>query len=388
MHRGMSASPEAVALRAQGSGGPDSGFVSWLRTLNQLDGSDLHVKVGSPPMVRLGSVLRRLDAPPVTPELAEDLAWMLVPEKRRTILDLDGAVDFAHSEPGVGRYRGNIFRQRGSLTMVFRRLQIGGQTFGELGLPQTVRTLAEENRGLVLVTGPTGSGKTTTLAAMVQHISQTKPVHVVTIEDPIEVLFEDGVASVNQREVGEDCTSFLQAIRSAMRQDPDVILIGEMRDTETVQAAMQAAETGHLVLSTLHTLDAAETVNRVVDFFPPHQQQQIRFALSSTLRGIVCQRLVPSVNGGRVPSLEILVNTGRVAQRIQDPAITMEIGEVIAEGEYYGMCTFDQSLVRLVAEGRVSPEQAMEAASNPHDLELMLKQSGVIDPSVTLERGR
>jgi twitching motility protein PilT len=386
MQRSMSPSPEAVALRAQGPTGTDSGFVSWLRTLNEVDGSDLHVKVGSPPMVRVGSVLRRLQAPPVTAELAEDLAWMLVPEKRRTILDLDGSVDFAHSEPGVGRYRGNIFRQRGSLTMVFRRLQIGGQSFQDLGLPDTVRRLSEENRGLVLVTGPTGSGKTTTLAAMVQHISQTKPVHVVTIEDSIEVLFEDGLASVNQREVGEFCTTFLQAIRSAMRQDPDVILIGEMRDTETVQAAMQAAETGHLVLSTLHTLDATETVNRVVDFFPPHQQQQVRLTLAATLRGIVCQRLVPSVNGGRVPSLEILVNTGRVAQRVQDPAITMEIHEVIEEGEYYGMCTFDQSLVRLVAEGRVTPAQAMEAASNPHDLELMLKQAGVIDPSTTLQR--
>src|SRR5204863_4656250 len=173
--------------------------------------------------------------------------------------------------------------------------------------------------GLVLVTGPTGSGKSTTLAAMIQHINATKPVHIVTIEDPIEVLFEDGAAAINQREVGEDCPSFLDAIRSAMRQDPDVILIGEMRDTDTVRAALQAAETGHLVLSTMHTLDATETVNRVVDFFPPHQQQQVRLTLAASLRGIVCQRLVPSVSGARVPSLEILVNTGRVSQRIQDP---------------------------------------------------------------------
>jgi twitching motility protein PilT len=382
----MSASPEAVALRAQGSAGPNTGFVSWLKTLNEYDGSDLHVKVGSPPMIRLGSELRRLNAPPVTPELAEDLAWMLVPEKRRPILDLDGSVDFAHSEPGVGRYRGNIFRQRGSLSMVFRRLRVGGPSFEELNLPDVVRKLSEENRGLVLVTGPTGSGKTTTLAAMIQHITRTKPVHIVTIEDPIEVLFEDGVASVNQREVGEDCTSFLQALRSVLRQDPDVVLIGEMRDSETVQAAMQAAETGHLVLSTLHTLNATETVNRVVDFFPPHQQQQIRLTLAASLRGIVCQRLVPSTAGGRMPSLEVLVNTGRVSERIADPNRTSEIHDVIVEGEFYGMRTFDQSLVKLVGAEKVTPQQAMEAASNPHDFELALKQAGVIDPSASIQK--
>ena len=382
----MSASPDALLRAEHDAEGPKARFAGWLRQLNELEGSDLHLKVGSPPLVRTGSDLRRLEADAVTPEFVEDLAWLLVPDKRRSILDTGGSVDFAHSEPDVGRYRGNVFRQRGTLSMVFRRLRVGGPSFEEIGLPGSVRKLAEENRGLVLVTGPTGSGKTTTLAAMIQHINATEPVHIVTIEDPIEVLFEDSVAAVNQREVGEDCASFLDAIRSAMRQDPDVILIGEMRDPETVQAALQAAETGHLVLSTMHTLDATESVNRIIDFFPPHQQQQVRLTLAGSLRGIVSQRLVPSSNGGRVPCLEILVNTGRVASRIEDPKMTSEIHDVISEGEYYGMCTFDQSLVKLVADGSVTAEQAMEAASEPHDFELMLKRAGVIDATASLSR--
>jgi twitching motility protein PilT len=211
---------------------------------------------------------------------------------------------------------------------------------------------------------------------MIEHINSSRPVHIVTIEDPIEVIHTDKMAAVNQREVGQDSKSFLKALRAALRQDPDVILIGEMRDPETVQAALQAAETGHLVLSTLHTVDATETVNRVLDFFPPHQQQQIRLTLAGALRGIVCQRLVPALAGGRVPCLEVLVNTGRIAERIADPKLTSEIKEVIADGGYYGMQTFDQSLVQLVTVGDVTIEDAMEAASEPHDLNLMLQQTG------------
>jgi twitching motility protein PilT len=361
-------------------------FAEWLRELVLLEGSDLHVKVGSAPLVRAGADLLRLDRPVVTAEVASELAEELVPETRRQRFELDGAIDFAHSEPNVGRFRANVFRQRGTVSMVFRKLRTGGPSFEEAGLPESVQRLAEETRGLVLVTGPTGSGKTTTLAAMIEHINATRPVHIVTIEDPIEVLFHDKTASINQREVGEDVPSFLGAMRAAMRQDPDVILIGEMRDGETVQAALQAAETGHLVLSTLHTLDATETVNRVVDFFPPHQQQQARLTLAGSLRGIVSQRLVPTTTGGRVPCMEILVNTGRVSARIADPKATSEIHDVVAEGEYYGMCTFDQSLVRLVADGRISAEAAMEAASEPHDLELMLKSKGVVEASMALSR--
>jgi twitching motility protein PilT len=378
--------PDAPSETSQTGDPLHAEFARWLQELTMLEGSDLHVKVGSPPLVRAGSDLRRLDGQPVTADLAAALADRLIPGNRKGRFERDGAVDFAHSEPGVGRFRANVFRQRGSVSMVFRKLRLGGPPFEEVGLPPVVQKLAEEQRGLILVTGPTGSGKTTTLAAMIEHINASRPVHIVTIEDPVEVLFRDKMAAVNQREVGEDCASFLDAMRSAMRQDPDVILIGEMRDDETVRAALQAAETGHLVLSTLHTLDATETVNRVVDFFPPHQQQQIRLTLAGSLRGIVCQRLVPSTTGGRVPCLEVLVNTGRIAARIADPKSTSEIHDVIEEGEYYGMRTFDHSLVDLVSEGQVTVEEALKAASEPHDLELMLKGKGVIDTSLAFTR--
>jgi len=254
----------------------------------------------------------------------------------------------------------------------------------DLGLPeaqlQAVRALISSRNGIVTVTGPTGSGKTTTLAGMIQHINHTRKVHVVTIEDPIEILYGDELASINQREIGEDTTSFLLALRAALRQDPDVILIGEMRDTETVQVALQAAETGHLVLSTLHTVNATETVSRLVDFFPAHQQQQIRLTLAGALRGIICQRLVPSVTGDRLPCLEVLVNTGRVAERIADAARTSEIEEVIAAGGYYGMRTFDQGLLERVLLGEVRIEDAMDASSEPHDFTLMLQQAGLSVP--------
>jgi twitching motility protein PilT len=349
-------------------------FDGWLRTLSEVDGSDLHVKVGSPPMLRLQGQLQRMEREPIVPEETERLAAGIVPADRREQLDVKGEVDFAHSITGLGRFRANVFRQRGSYSMVLRKLRFGGPSMEEIGLPPVVAKLADEPRGLVLVTGPTGSGKTTTLAAMIEHVNSTRPAHIVTIEDPIEVLHRDKIASVNQREVGQDTESFVTALRASLRQDPDVILIGEMRDTETVRAALQAAETGHLVLSTLHTVDATETVNRIVDFFPPYQQNQIRITMAGALRGIVCQRLVPAVAGGRVPVIEVLVNTGRVAERIVDATLTAEIHDVISEGEFYGMQTFDQHLLRLVTSGAVEPADAMEASSKPHDFQLMLQQ--------------
>ncbi|HTG48522.1 MAG TPA: PilT/PilU family type 4a pilus ATPase [Actinomycetota bacterium] len=352
-------------------------FNGWLAQLVEVDGSDLHVKVGSAPMLRDPHGLTRLERGPLGPGDTQAIADAIIPPDRQATFAERGDVDFAYSVTNIGRFRANVFRQRGSVSMVLRKLRFGGPSFEEVGLPDSVRTLAEEHRGLVLVTGPTGSGKTTTLAAMIGHINRSKPVHIVTIEDPIEVLHRDDVASINQREVGNDTQDFLSALRSALRQDPDVILIGEMRDTETVRAALQAAETGHLVLSTLHTTDATETVNRLIDFFPPYQQKQVRLALSSSLRGIVCQRLVPTVTGARVPALEILVNTGRVAERIVDADKTEEIKDVIKEGEYYGMTTFDQSLLRLIQQGRVSVEDAMHAVSNRHDFELALQQAGI-----------
>jgi twitching motility protein PilT len=352
-------------------------LVEWLRELSAGEGSDLHIKAGSPPMIRETGRLRRLDRPTVSAQETHELARVIVPPNRRDRFVEEGEVDFAHSVPGMGRFRANVFRQRGAVSMVFRKLRMGGPSFQELGLPPVVRTLGDEARGLILVTGPTGSGKTTTLAAIVEHINTTRPVHVVTIEDPIEVLYADKQASINQREVGQDSKSFLSAIRAAMRQDPDVILIGEMRDPETVRAALQAAETGHLVLSTLHTTDATETVNRLLDFFPPHQQNQVRLTLAGALRGIICQRLVPNTSGGRVACLEILVNTGRIADRIVDPATTSEIKDVIAKGEFYGMRTFDQALLELVTLGDVTLQDAMEASSEPHNLELILQQVGL-----------
>jgi twitching motility protein PilT len=356
-------------------------FNSWLEELVSANGSDLHVKVGSPPMMRLTHGLVRLDRDPLSPIETQAIADGVIPEDRKALFKERGEVDFAYSVANIGRFRANVFRQRGSVSMVLRKLRFGGPSFDEIGLPDVVRTLADEHRGLILVTGPTGSGKTTTLAAMIGYLNATKPVHIVTVEDPIEVLHKDEVASINQREVGQDTNDFLSALRAALRQDPDVILIGEMRDTETVRAALQAAETGHLVMSTLHTQDAAETVNRVIDFFPPHQQKQIRLSLAGTLRGIICQRLVPSVDGGRIPALEILVNTGRVAERIADEEKTSEIEEVVAEGGYYGMMTFDQALLHLIQEGRVSVEDAMQAVSSVHDFELALQQAGIPIPT-------
>lgn len=356
-------------------------FHGWLTELARGEGSDLHVKVGGPPKIRVTGTLTAIPRDPLTPDETVTIAATIVPPDRRSRFETSGEVDFAYSIPQVGRFRVNVFRQRGSVSAVFRKLRFGGPTFEEMHLPDTIRVLAEERRGLALVTGPTGSGKTTTLAAMIEHLNRTRQCHIVTIEDPIEVLFRDDQASINQREVGNDTESFLSALRAALRQDPDVILIGEMRDTETVRAALQAAETGHLVLSTLHTVDATETVNRVIDFFPPHQQHQIRLTLAGALRGIVCQRLVPGVEGGLLPCHEILVNTGRIAERIVDEAKTAEIHDVIADGDFYGMVTFDQSLLRLAQEGLVTIDAAMAAASNQHDFRLQLQQAGLQVPA-------
>jgi len=351
-----------------------------LRALVEAEGSDLHVKVGSPPRIRVNGALRALpDEPHLRPEDTADMAQKILRRDLFEKFDRSHDVDFAHSVPGLGRFRVNAFRTRGSVAMVFRMVHTSAATFADLGLPEVVARLAEEHRGLVLVTGPTGSGKTTTLAAMIDHINRTRDCHIITIEDPIEVLHTDQNAAINQREIGVDAEDFASAMRAAMRQDPDVIFVGEMRDEETVAAALSAAETGHLVLSTLHTIDATETVNRIVDFFPPHQQHQIRVALAGSLKGTICQRLVPTVDGeGRVPALEVMVSNGRIQQCVIDPSRTGEITEIIADGEYYGMQTFDQSLAKLIEAGKIDLRGAMSAASNPHDLKVMLQQRGVV----------
>jgi twitching motility protein PilT len=331
--------------------------------------------------MRIDGVLSRVGVePPLRPEETEAMAQQVMAGPRWDDFAKRSEADLAYSLPGVARFRVNAFRQRGSISMVLRLVRVGSPSMEELGLPPVVRKLADEPRGLILVTGPTGSGKTTTLSAIIDHINASRPCHIVTIEDPIEVIHPDQAAAVNQREVGVDTDSFVTAMRAAMRQDPDVILIGEMRDTETVQAALAAAETGHLVLSTLHTIDAAESVNRIVDFFPPFQQQQVRVTLAGALRGILCQRLIPKAGGGRIPAIEVCVTTGRVAERILDPLRTQEIEEVVAEGDFYGMQTFDQAMLVLVKEGKVQPADAIEVASNRHDFELALQQAGIAIP--------
>jgi twitching motility protein PilT len=351
-----------------------------LRILADLDGSDLHLKAGSVPRMRVNGSLRRVDhEAEFEAEDTERIAQgIMTPSIWQTFLDKH-EVDFAYSLAGTGRFRVNAFYQRSSVALAMRRVRSNAASVSELGLPEVISRLAGEMRGLVLVTGPTGSGKSTTLAAMIDQINHQRACHVITIEDPVEFLHNDDLAAIDQREVGFDTDSFASAMRVVLRQDPDVILIGEMRDTETVSAALTAAETGHLVFSTLHTINATETINRIVDFFPPHQQVQIRASLAGSLKGVISQRLIPTAdNSGRVPALEILVTNGRVQQAIVDPTMTGDIDRIVADGAYYGMTTFDQSLVGLIESGTITLSEAIATASNPHDLKVMLERKGLV----------
>jgi twitching motility protein PilT len=351
---------------------------SALRTLIERQGSDLHVKVGVPPTARMHGELAPLEGyQPLRPEDTERAFQDMAEVRSMSEFEECGEADFSYAIKGLSRFRVNAFKQRGSISIVCRAIPFDIRSVDDLGLPPVVTKLAEEQRGIILVTGTTGSGKSTTLAAMIDHINRTRTDHIVTLEDPIEYLHPDKNSIINQREVGSDTESFARAMRRVLRQDPDVILIGEMRDEETVRTALSAAETGHLVLSTVHTLDATETINRIVDFFPPHLQHQARVMLAATLKGAIAQRLVPDISGnGRVPASEILIVTGRVQDLIMNPEETGKITEVIAEGEYYGMRTFDQSLMHYVMEGKVTEDVALEFASNPHDFKLMLAAGG------------
>ncbi|MGK2957523.1 MAG: type IV pilus twitching motility protein PilT [Acidimicrobiales bacterium] len=351
-----------------------------LHEMVKLEGSDLHMKVGSPPRVRCHGTLQTFGGHEVLkPADTSEMAAAITPPHVLDRFENGGDVDFAYGIPGFGRFRVNAFRQRGSVAMVFRAVRTNSASFEELGLPDVVGRMALEHRGLVLVTGPTGSGKTTTLAAMIDHINENRPCNIITIEDPIEVLHSDKLAAVSQREVGIDVPNFSSAMRGAMRQDPDVIFVGEMRDEETVSAALAAAETGHLVLSTLHTIDAMETISRIVDFFPPYQQHQVRASLAGVLRGTICQRLVVASDGSsRVPAVEVMIANGRIQQCIIEPDKGGEIHEIIADGEYYGMQTFDQSLVKLIANESIDVRSAMSAATKPQDLKIMLQQRGLL----------
>jgi twitching motility protein PilT len=351
-----------------------------LGLLGQWDGSDLHLKAGVVPRVRIDGELRQVTSEPkCTPADTQALARAIMPAEVAAHFDRHREADFAYSVSGIGRFRVNAYYQRSSVALAFRAVRATPGSIEELGLPPAVAKLAEERRGLLLVTGPTGSGKTTTLASMIDHINRMRSCHIITIEDPIEYLHSDVLASVSQREVGFDTDSFPAAMRVVLRQDPDVILVGEMRDVETASAALTAAETGHLVLSTLHTIDATETITRVVDFFPPHHQQQIRTSLAGSLRGTVAQRLVRRADGnGRVPAVEVMVVNGRIRQCIEDGEHTSDIADIISDGAYYGMQSFDQSLAAHLESGVISLAEALEMATNPHDLRVTLERRGLV----------
>lgn len=348
-----------------------------LAAARQLGASDVHLKAGLPPIFRIKGDLRTVrDVPPLTREAIAQFAVHMMNDRQREEFEQNLDIDLAYGTPDGVRYRANLFQQRGSVGMVLRLIPPEVPPFDRLNLPQTVLdVVANNSTGIVLVTGATGSGKSTTLAAMIDYINTQSAYHIVTVEDPIEYTFRDKRSVLNQREIGFDTMSFARALRAALRQDPDVILVGEMRDFETAQIAMTAAETGHLVLSTLHTVDATETVNRIISMFPTHQQQQARLTLASVLRGVISQRLLPRADGkGMVPALEIMVNTERVREMIEDPLRTREIKQAIGEGLHpYGMFTFDQSLAALVKQRLVTYEEAVKHASSPSDFALLFR---------------
>ena len=349
-----------------------------LRELVNRHGSDLHLKVDAPPLYRVDGVLARDEQ--IGPLSAEDTEHALHdllhdPVKLHEFTE-QHEVDFSFEIVGLARYRINAFRQRGVISLACRAIPHKISSIEELMLPGVVRELAVEERGIVLLTGTTGSGKSTTLAAMIDHMNETMSKHIVTIEDPIEFVHSDKRSVINQREVGMDTASFKRALRRVLRQDPDVILVGEMRDDETVQTALSAAETGHLVLSTIHTVDATESINRMLDFFPPHQHAQARSMIAGTVKGVISQRLVPGADGGRVAVCEILRMTGRARDMIVDPAQTGKLHEVITAGGYYGMQTFDQALFGHLKGGRVTVEDALRVASSPHDFKLLVQADG------------
>ncbi len=335
--------------------------------------SDLHIKVGSPPVIRIDNRLVPLsEKPRISQEDAIRMIFPVMNEEQREHFKQKHEVDIAYSIQGLGRFRANIFQQRSTVGMVMRVIPIKIQSIEELNLPPVVEKLAMEGRGLILVTGATGSGKTTTLATMVEHMNMHRTAHIITIEDPIEYLVRDKKCLVNQREIGSDTDSFAEALRSALRQDPDIILVGEMRDYETISTAILAAETGHLVLSTLHTVDATETINRIISVFPPYQQRQVRLQLAALLKGIISMRLIPRADGrGRVPAVEVMVATATMRECIIDSDRTRKIPDFIAAGHsQYGMQTFDQSLMTLYKRGLITFEEALLWASNPDDFAL------------------
>src|SRR5690242_4471353 len=361
------------------SGTPASTF-NFKQTIGQMvqrTASDLLLKVGRPPTIRLNGKLHGLEMPPVKPEDLKCLAEQIMTPRQVKEFAEHKEADFAIGVPGVGRFRTNVYQQRGTVAFAFRAIPYEVKTVQELSLPPVLEEIALKPRGLVLVTGVTGSGKSTALAALINHINTNRRVNIITIEDPIEFLHRDNLANISQREVGNDTLSFGSALRHVLRQDPDVILIGEIRDMETLDTALKAADTGHLVFSTLHTTDATQSITRVISFFPPHQHEEVRHLLSTALQAVVSLRLVPRKDGkGRVPAAEVLINTAAVQENMRDLTKSLSIPDLIAQGSVqYGMQSFDQSLLQWYQQGMVSYESAIFFATNPS--EFALKVSGV-----------
>ncbi len=356
-------------------------FKAVLQELIQKNGSDLHLKVGRPPTLRVNGDLEASDMPPMRPEDLKSLAEQLMTPRQVKQFADEKECDFAIGVPGIGRFRVNVYQQRGSLCYAMRAIPYQARTIAELNLPTVLEEIAMKPRGLVLVTGITGSGKSTALAAMIQHINEHRRANVITIEDPIEFLHRDINCHINQREVGTDTATFGQALRRVLRQDPDVILIGEIRDLETLDTALKAADTGHLVFSTLHTTDATQTINRILSFYPPHQQAEVRFSLASALQAVVSLRLVPRADKpGRIPASEVLINTAAVRDQIRDMTATLNIPDLIKEGAVqYGMQSFDQSLMQHYSRGVISYESAVFFATSP--AEFALRVQGVAGTS-------
>ena len=345
-----------------------------LRHAVEVGASDLHLKAGNVPFVRVDGELSPTAFEAMTAADTEAASLALMPDHKRLAFEATSEADFGYTLGGVGRFRVNVFRQRTMVGLAIRRVRSEVPTVAELMLPPVIAELSDSSRGLVLVTGPTGTGKTTTIASMIGHINRTRRAHIVTIEDPIEVVHHDERSIIQQREVGLDTDSYAAALRHVVRQDPDVIFVGEIRDPESALSAIQAAETGHLVISTMHTIDSTETINRLLDLFPAQQQREVRTSFAGALRGIVSQRLVKRSDGkGRVPVVEVLVSTGRVYDRIIDPEATIELHDIIGEGAFYGMQTFDHALVGLVEGGLVTEEEARFISTTPHDFVLALR---------------
>jgi twitching motility protein PilT len=356
-----------------------------LRVACSHNASDLHLKVGAFPVMRIGGELHPVEnAPRLKPEDTLDMAFSMMSNRQKQRFKEVSEVDIGYGVSGLGRFRANIFQQRGTVSIVLRVIPDHNKSVAQLGLPPVIEKIAEERRGLILVTGATGSGKSTTLASMIDCINSTRSGHIVTIEDPIEFLHRDKQSFVTQREVDVDTRSFAEALRGALRQDPDVILVGEMRDHETIETALTAAETGHLVLSTLHTLDATETITRIVSSFPAHQQKSVRIQLAGILKAVISMRLVRAAKGaGRVPAIEVLVSTAFIRDHIINEEKTYLIREAIAAGtSQYGMQTFDQSLFHLLQAGLISQEEALHNATNPD--EFKMRVSGIYSKDDTL----